>query len=121
MPAHGPVEVAAQFEAFRALMGTQPAQTLEQADLLGTSVGAADAACLNASITADALYDCIKHLKRNKSPGIDGVRYEMIKDGSDVLHNCLLVIFNLMLISHFPSNCRFTSSLLAANQATKVT
>ena len=27
---------------------------------------------------------------------------EMIKDGGDVLHNCLLVIFNLMLTNHFP-------------------
>ena len=97
-----PVELAAQFEAFRALMGSQPAQIPEQADLLGTSVRAADASCLNAPITADELHDCIKHLKRNKSPGIDGVLSEMIKDGGDVLHNCLLVIFNLMLTNHFP-------------------
>ena len=27
----------------------------------------------------------------------------MIEDGSDVLHNCLLVIFNLMLTNHFPT------------------
>ena len=33
-----PVELAGQFEAFRALMGSQPAQIPEQADLLGTSV-----------------------------------------------------------------------------------
>ena len=32
---------------------------------------AADAFCLNASITADELHDCM-HLKRNKSPGIGG-------------------------------------------------
>ena len=89
-----------------ALMGSQPAQILEQADLLGTSVRAADASCLNVSITADELHDYIKRLKRNKSAGIDGVlsrshRSEMIKDGGDVLHNCLLVIFNLMLANHF--------------------
>ncbi|KAL3152483.1 hypothetical protein ABBQ32_001518 [Trebouxia sp. C0010 RCD-2024] len=30
-----PVELAAQFEAFRALMGSQPAQSPEQAELLG--------------------------------------------------------------------------------------
>ena len=75
------VELAAQIEAFRALMGSQPAQIPEQADLLGTSVRAADASCLNAPITADELHDCIKHLKRNKSPGTDGVLSEMIKDG----------------------------------------
>ncbi len=97
-----PVELAAQFEAFRALMGSQPAQIPEQAELLGTSVRAADASCLNASITSEELHDCIKRLKRNKSPGIDGVLSEMIKDGGDVLHNCLLVIFNLMLVNHFP-------------------
>ena len=26
----------------------------------------------------------------------------MIKNGGDVLHNCLVVIFNLMLTNHFP-------------------
>ena len=57
---------------------------------------------MNASITADELHDCIKRLKRNKSPGIDGVLSEMPKDGGDVLRNCLLVIFNLMLTNHFP-------------------
>ena len=99
-----PVELAAQFEAFRALMGSQPAQTPEQARLLGTSVRAADAYCLNAPFTTDELHHCIKRLKRygNKSPGIDGVLSEMIKDGGDVLHNCPLFIFNLMLTNRFP-------------------
>ena len=46
------LELAAQFAAFRVLMETQPAQTPKQADLLGTSVRAADASCLNAPITA---------------------------------------------------------------------
>ena len=32
----------------------------------------------------------------------DGILSEMIKDGGDVLHDCLLVIFNLMLTNHFP-------------------
>ena len=57
---------------------------------------------MNAPITADELHDCIKRLRRNKSPGIDGILSEMIKDGGDVLHNCLLVTFNLMLTNHFP-------------------
>ena len=64
-------------------MEAQPAQTPEQADLLGTSVRAADASCLNASITANELHDCIKRLKHNKSPGVDGVLSEMNKDGGD--------------------------------------
>ena len=83
-------------------MEAQPAQTPEQADLLGTSVRAADASCLNAPITAD---DCIKRLKRYKSPGSDGVLSEMTKDGGDALHNCLLVICNLMLVNHFDHCC----------------
>ena len=52
-------------------MGSQPVRIPEQADLLGTSVWAVEAFCLNASITADELHDCM-HLKRNKSPGIGG-------------------------------------------------
>ena len=116
-----PVELAAQFEALRALMGSQPAQSPEQAELLGTSVRAADASCLNASITADELHDCIKRLKRNKSPGIDGVLSEMIKDGGDVLHNCLLVIFNLMLVNHFPKQLSVGLITAVTSQATKVT
>ena len=47
-----PVELAAQFEAFKALMGSQPAQIPEQAELLGTSVRADNASCLNSSITS---------------------------------------------------------------------
>ena len=53
-------------------------------------------------VTSDELHDCIKRLKRNKSAGIDGILSEMVKDGGEVLHSCLLVIFNLMLVSHFP-------------------
>ena len=55
---------------------------------------------MNASITADELHDCIKRLKCNKSPGVDGVLSEMLKDGGDILRNCIFVIFNLMLTNH---------------------
>ena len=72
-------------------MGAQPAQTPEQAELSGTSVRAADASCLNAPVTSDELHDCIKRLKRNKSAGIDGILSEMINNGGEVLHSCLLV------------------------------
>ena len=100
-----PVELAAQLETFRALIGSQPAQIPEQADLSGTSVRAADASCLNASVTADELQQEFEaRLKRSESPGIDGVLSEMIKDGGDMLHDCLLAIFNLVLANHFP-NC----------------
>ena len=50
-------------------------------------------------MTSDELHDCIRRLNRNKSAGIDGVLSEMIKDGGEVLHSCLLV--NLMVVSHF--------------------
>ena len=43
------------------------------------SVRAADASCLNASVKAVELHDCIKRLKCDKSPGIDGVLSKMIK------------------------------------------
>ena len=89
---------------------------------------AADASCLNAPAATlhqltDELHDCNKRLKRNNFPGTDGVLSEMIKDGNDVLCNCLLVIFNLMLVNHFPSNCLLACnwSLLSTHQATKVT
>ena len=97
-----PVELAAQLEAFRTLMGSQPAQPPEQADLLGTSVRAADASCLNAPITTDELHDCINRLKCNKLPGID------------VLQNCLLVIFNLD-----ESGDPFAEQLLAKSMSVK--
>ena len=83
-------------------MGAQPAQTPEQAELSGTSVRAADASCLLAPVTSDELHDNIKRLKRNKSASIVGILSEMVKDGGDVLHSCLSVIFNLMLVSRFP-------------------
>ena len=48
-----PVGLAARGGAFKARVGGQPAQTPEQADLLGTSVRAADASCMNAPVTSD--------------------------------------------------------------------
>ena len=41
-------------------------------------------------------------VEAQQSPGIDGVLSEMLKDGGGVSHNCLLVIFNLMLTNYFP-------------------
>ena len=70
-------------------MGSQSVQAPEQADLLGTPVRAADAYWLNAPFTTDELQDCRKRLKCTKSPGIDGVLSETIKDGGDVLQSCL--------------------------------
>ena len=83
-------------------MGAQPPQTPEQAELSGTSVRVVDASCLHAPVTSDELHDCIKRLKHDKTAVIDGILSELVNDGGEVLHSCLLVIFNLMLVSHFP-------------------
>ena len=58
------------------------------------------------------LRDCIKRLKRGRSPGIDGILAEMIKDGGDLLETCLLWLFNCMLASHFPK--RLSVGLITA-------
>ena len=55
-----------------------------------------------ADITADELQDCIKRPQRGKGPGIDGVCAGMIKDSSELLHSCLLELFNCMLSTRFP-------------------
>ena len=63
-------------------------------------------------ITLDELSACIKRLKRGKSPGIDGVLADMIKDGSSVLKECLLWLFNCILASPFPE--RLSVGLITA-------
>ena len=55
-----------------------------------------------ADITVEELQICIKRLQRGKSPGIDGICAGMIKDGGELMHSCLLELFNRMLSSHFP-------------------
>ena len=68
--------------------------------------------CPNADITADELSQCIKRLKCGKSPGIDGMLADMIKDGGDLVQQCLLWLFNCMLASHFPE--RLSVGLITA-------
>ena len=41
---------------------------------------ASDDACLNADITVDELSQCIKRLKRGKSPGIDGILADVVME-----------------------------------------
>ena len=67
---------------------------------------------LNADITVDELSQCIKRLKRDKSPGIDGILADMIKDGGDLVQQCLLWLLNCMLASHFPE--RLSVGLITA-------
>ena len=47
-------------------------------------------------ITVDELSQSIKRLKRGKSPGIDGILADMIKDGGDLVQQCLLWLFNCL-------------------------
>ncbi len=57
-----------------------------------------ESACLNEkNITHDELCSCIKRLQCGKSPGIDGIVADMIKDGGDLVKECLLWLFNRML------------------------
>ena len=67
---------------------------------------------MNQGITADELSQCIKRLKRCKSPGNDGILADMIKDGGDFMQQYLLWLFNCMLASHFPE--RLSVGLIAA-------
>ena len=122
-PQHGvcPVSMAAQFEAFKSLMGAEPAKTpgrLVTPDVAGlpgqvsTSTSNDQSECLNADITVDELHDCIKRMKRGKSSGMDGIVAELIKDGGELLQSCILCLFNCMLASHFPE--RLSVGLITA-------
>ncbi len=62
-----------------------------------------ESACLNEDISLDELCPCIKCL-HGKSPGIDGIVADMIKDGGDLVNEFLLWLFNCMLVSHFPEH-----------------
>ncbi|DBB04184.1 TPA: hypothetical protein ACH3X1_013227 [Trebouxia sp. C0004] len=76
-----PVELSAKFEAFKAWMGAEPQSAPQRPADSVASTSCSDDACLNADITVDELSQCIKRLKRCKSPGIDGILADMIQDG----------------------------------------
>ena len=96
-----PVSPEEQTAAFKKLFGAQPAEPPPR--ITPTAKDVSDDACMYSNITATELHDCIRKLQRGKSPGIDGVCAGMIKDGGDLLHSCLLALFNRMLASHFPA------------------
>ena len=48
------------------------------------------------------MHGCIRKLERGTSPGIDGVSADMVTGGGDLMHECLLHLFNCMLATHFP-------------------
>jgi len=107
-----PVGLSAQSEAFRALMGAEPQSAPQRPADSGVSTSCSDDAYLNADITVDELSQSIKRLKRGKSPGIDGILADMIKDGGDLVQQCLLWLVNCMLASHFPE--RLSAKLITA-------
>ena len=98
-----PVSLPEQKEAFQTLYGAQPAEPPPRPAASGVSpTSNTDDECMFASITAEELHVCIKKLKCGKSPGIDGVSANMVIDGGDLLHECLLQLFNRMLATSFP-------------------
>jgi hypothetical protein len=78
-------------------MGAEPLPATEPPTAPGVSTPGLESACLNEDITLDELCSCIKRLQRGQSPGIDGIVADMIKDGGDLVKECLLWLFNRML------------------------
>ncbi|KAL3162344.1 hypothetical protein ABBQ32_010027 [Trebouxia sp. C0010 RCD-2024] len=113
-------DLSAQLEAFRRLMGAEPPPTPTRPVAPGVSSPDLNNACLDDDITLDELSACIKRLKRGKSPGIDGVTADMIKDGGDPLKEKLLWLFNCILASHFPECLSVGLSLRCTNLETKM-
>jgi hypothetical protein len=60
--------------------------------------------CRNGEFTAEELQQCIQALERGKACGLDGVMAEMIIDGGEALHQCLLNMYNRMLEGAFPAS-----------------
>ena len=98
-----PVSLPEQTEAFQTLYGAQPAEPSQRPAASGVSpTSKTDDECIFASITAEKRHVYIENLKRGKSPGIDGLSADMVNDGGDLLHDCLLQLFNRMLATSFP-------------------
>ena len=57
--------------------------------------------CLPASLQKSCII-CVEKLRRGKSPGINGVSADMVINGGDLLHDCILQLFNRMLATQFP-------------------
>ena len=102
-----PVELSVQFESFNALMGAGRGSAPKRPAVPGVSTHDSGDARLNEHINFDELCSCIKRLKRGKSPGIDGIVADMIKDDGDLVKQnygcstaCLLVTsLNVCLLS----------------------
>ena len=83
--------------------GAQPAEPPQRPAASGVAAtSCSDDECMFASITAEKLHVCIEKLERGKSPGIVGVAADVVTDGGDLLHHCLLQLFNGMRANSFP-------------------
>jgi len=47
---------------------------------------------LNSDFTLEEMHEFMKHVKRGKACGMDRIIAELILDGEDLLHECLLNI-----------------------------
>ena len=79
-------------------MGAEPLLAPERPAVPGVSVPGSGDACLNEDINFDELCSCIKQTKRGKSPGIDGVLADIVKDGGGLVKQSFKV--NCMLAGH---------------------
>ncbi len=94
-----PASLLEQKEAFQTLM----VLSLQTPAISGVSAtSSSDDECMFASTLQKKMHVCIKKLKNSKSPGIDGVSADMVINDSDLLHDCLLQLFNRMLATSFP-------------------
>lgn len=101
-----PVSQEQQTAYFKPLVGIEPdqnvvlqvsqeqqAQSAERTELTNC--------CLDADFRMDKLHKCIKKLKRGKASGHDAVIAEMVLDGGECLHECILLMYNRMLHGEF--------------------
>ena len=82
-------------------MGAEPLPAPERHAASGVSTSDPDDA-LNKDITLDELCSCIKRLKLGKSPGMDGVPLDMIKNGGEIVKQKLVTAFQLYAGLPFP-------------------
>ncbi len=109
---HGqcPVSKQEQLAHFQNLVGSQletgdvPVETqANPGEVPQPDYDDSEPSCLNGEFTAEELQKCIQSLKRGKASGVDGIMAEMLIDGGEALHQCLLTMYDRMLEGAFPA------------------